>query len=197
MPKVILKLSVFLVMVLSSAGFAAEVLGKQQPPNPALRGFSEGCPNTRQSCWYGVLVNQTRVADAWNILQGQNYLLASSLSTAASKQSIFTDQDLQCGTYFMYEYRTVNGLIVKCKNLLLGDWLNIFGMPDRVGQYHDVLYYHGDVTMRIQIIGELRPNAQITEFMFPVPRPYRESQYDWQGFAPRWRYCQLNIDNPC
>lgn len=197
MPKVILKLSLFLVMVFSSIGFVAQAFGKQQSPNPALSGFTDGCQNTRQSCWYGVLVNQTRVSDAWNILQGQNYFLASSLSTEASERSTPADQNLQCGIYFIYEYRTVNGLIVKCKNLLLGEWLNKFGMPDAVGQYHDVLYYQGEVAMRLKITGALRPNAQIVEFMFPVPHPYRESQYTWQGFAPRWRYCQLNTHNPC
>ncbi len=45
MPKVILKLSLFLFVLLSRAGFVAEAFGKQQPPNPALRGFSEGCLN--------------------------------------------------------------------------------------------------------------------------------------------------------
>lgn len=196
MSKIILKLSIYLIVTISSLGFVAQAFGQQRQPNASLRGFHEGCEQANHVCWYGVMVNETRVSDAWTILEGRNYFLASSLSNEASKRSL-ENPDLDCGTYFIYEYRTVNGMIVKCRNLRLGDWLNTFGMPDAIGQYHDVLYYQGDVTMRVKITGALRPDAPVVEFMFPVPRPYRENQYNWQGFAPRWRYCQLNVDNPC
>jgi len=160
-----------------------------------MTGFKDGCQNTTDICWYGVKIDQTPVIDARNKLEGHTYFLVST-STKPSAQN-FTNNDLLCGAYFIYEYATVNGLVIRCRGLLLGDWINHFGMPDGVGQFHNVLFYTGKTKMRLQIKGALTPQAPIVEFVLYIPRAISEYAYDWRGFAPRWRYCQLNTFNPC
>ncbi len=38
----------------------SRALGTTQPPNPALRGFIEGCEDQPQPCWYGIVPGVTR-----------------------------------------------------------------------------------------------------------------------------------------
>lgn len=174
---------------------AALLLGEQQSVNPAMRGFQENCQHTVEVCWYGITINQTAVTDAMNKLQGRSYVFVSA-STKQTEQRR-NNSSLPCSADFINEYATVNGLVIQCRGLKLGDWINHFGMPNAVGQYHDVLYYTGRTKMRLQIQGALTPQAPIVEFILYIPRAYNEYGYDWRGFAPRWRYCQLNTFNPC
>ncbi len=195
MATILLKLSFVIFMVGTTTGLAARAFGEQLPANAAMRGFNEGCQNAVDVCWYGVTINQTAVTDARDKLRGHNYFLVST-STNRSGQNV-NENDLPCGAYFIYEYAKVNGLVVRCRDLLLGDWINHFGMPDGVGQFHDVLFYTGKTKMRLQIKGALSPESPIMEFGLYIPRALSEYEYNWQGFAPRWRYCQLNTFNPC
>ena len=192
---ILLKLSFVTLLVLAPLCVAARAFGEKQPASTTMRGFKEGCQNAVDICWYGVTINQTPVTDAENTLRGHAYFIVRT-STKASAQNI-NENNLPCGAYFLYEYANVNGLVIRCRGLLLGDWINHFGMPDGVGQYHDVLFYSGKTKMRVQIKGALTPDAPIVEFALYIPRALSEYAYDWRGFAPRWRYCQLNTFNPC
>lgn len=195
MTKILLKLTSVVLGVILFTCLAARFIGERQPANEAMLGFKEGCQYTSDICWYGVTINQTPVKDAMNKLQGHNYLLVSTSTKVSGRNR--NDTDLPCGAYFIYEYATVNGIVIQCRGLRLGDWINYFGMPNAVGQYHDVVYYTGKTKMRLQIQGMLTPEAPIVEFSLYVPRAFTEYGYDWRGFAPRWRYCQLNTFNPC
>ena len=195
MSAILLKLSIVIFGAITVTCLGARVYGEQLPANSAMHGFKEGCEDTTEICWYGVTINQTAVSDAQNKLQGHTYFLISTTTKSSAHNT--TDSDLPCGAYFIYEYAKVNGLVVRCRGLLLGDWINHFGIPDGVGQTHDVLFYTGKTKMRLEIKGALTPEAPIIEFVMYVPRALSEYEYDWQGFAPRWRYCQLNTFNPC
>ncbi len=195
MTSILLKLTWVVFGVMMFTCLAARSVGEQQPSNIAMLGFKEGCQDTVEVCWYGVTINQTPVTEAMNKLRGHSYFLVSTSTKSLGRNP--HDGDLPCGAYFIYEYATVNGLVIQCRGLRLGDWINQFGMPNTVGQYHDVLYYTGKTKMRLQIQGMLTPEAPIVEFILYVPRAFTEYGYDWRGFAPRWRYCQLNTFNPC
>jgi hypothetical protein len=195
MSAILLKLSFVTLLIIAPICLAARTFGEQRPSNTAMTGFIDGCQNTTDICWYGVTINQTPLTEAENTLQGHAYFIVRT-STKASGQN-FNANKLPCGAYFLYEYDKVNGVVIRCRGLLLGDWINHFGMPDGVGQYHDVLFYTGKTKMRLQIKGALTPQAPIVEFALYIPRAISEYAYDWRGFAPRWRYCQLNTFNPC
>jgi hypothetical protein len=195
MTKLLLKLTIVVFGVTLFTCLAARMFGERQSISPAMRGFKDGCQDAVEVCWYGITINQTPIIEAMNKLQGRSYFFVSS----STKQSTQKDNniDLPCGADFIYEDATVNGLVIQCQDLRLGDWINHFGMPNAVGQYHDVLYYTGKTKMRLQIEGALTPQAPIVKFILYVPRAFNEYEYEWRGFAPRWRYCQLNTFNPC
>ena len=48
-----------LLLMFVPLAIIARVLGAAQPPNPALRGFVEGCEGKPQPCWYGILPGVT------------------------------------------------------------------------------------------------------------------------------------------
>src|SRR3982750_52267 len=98
-------------------------------------------------------MNQTPITDAMNKLQGRSYFFVSTSTKQAEPSR--NNSDLPCSADFIYEDQTVNGLVIQCQGLRLGDWINQFGMPNAVGQYHDVLYYTGKTKMRLQIQGAL------------------------------------------
>jgi hypothetical protein len=57
-----LKIIIYLVAILLTVSLAAKAIGSLQPPNPALRGFVEGCEDKPQPCWYGIVPGQTVTA---------------------------------------------------------------------------------------------------------------------------------------
>jgi hypothetical protein len=55
-----LKLTIAIPIICLVLTLTASALGTTQPPNPALRGFSEGCEDNPQPCWYGIVPGVTR-----------------------------------------------------------------------------------------------------------------------------------------
>jgi hypothetical protein len=51
----------------------ARALGMTQPPNPALRGFTEGCKDKPQPCWYGIVPGVTRKEDVIQLIKNMGY----------------------------------------------------------------------------------------------------------------------------
>jgi hypothetical protein len=58
-----IKLIPLSAMIFLGLSVIARALGTTQPPNPALRGFVEGCENKPQPCWYGIVPGVTRRQD--------------------------------------------------------------------------------------------------------------------------------------
>ena|SRR5690349_5914710 len=194
MSRIYLQIATFIILSVLVASIAARAFGEQQPANATIRGFKDDCQNASDICWHGITINQTTMTEAENKLQSYVYTLAP---VSAQARALNSSHNAPCGAYLLYESVKVSGVVMRCRGLLLGDWINHFGMPDAVGQSHDVLFYTGKTKMRLQIIGELTPDAPIAEFALYLPHVAREFEYDWRGFAPQWRYCQLNIPNPC
>jgi len=67
-----------LALLCLALSLAARALGSTHPPNPALRGFVEGCEDKPQPCWYGIVPGVTAIEDAPSILA--QYRLNSELS---------------------------------------------------------------------------------------------------------------------
>ncbi|MEO8608337.1 MAG: hypothetical protein ABI690_10665 [Chloroflexota bacterium] len=67
----------FLVVLLALAIFA-RLLGTAQPPNPALRGFVEGCEGQPQPCWYGIVPGVTDEETARFNVKKAGYSIAAN-----------------------------------------------------------------------------------------------------------------------
>jgi hypothetical protein len=73
MIRVYFKLILPISLIFPVLSLAARVLGSTQPPNPALRGFTEGCEDKPQPCWYGIVPGVTTVEQAKSLFAEQGY----------------------------------------------------------------------------------------------------------------------------
>jgi hypothetical protein len=55
-----LKPIILIVFIFITLSLMARALGTTQPPNPVLRGFTEGCEGQTQPCWYGIVPGVTK-----------------------------------------------------------------------------------------------------------------------------------------
>ena len=100
-----------------SLSLVARALGTTQPPNPALRGFVEGCEGKPQPCWYGIVPG---VTTAEQLVQIEAKKLISIKSQLENKCEIFVRN----------ENDVVYGIFIRnCKGVRIGDLAQIFGLP--------------------------------------------------------------------
>lgn len=59
-------------------------LGSTQPPNLALRGFTEGCEDKPQPCWYGIVPGVTAKDEVMKLAQNGGYEIPYTLLTQTS-----------------------------------------------------------------------------------------------------------------
>ena len=67
LPHFYFKLTLPIAVIFLALSLTARALAMTQPPNPALRGFVEGCENKPQPCWYGIVPGVTTAEEATNI----------------------------------------------------------------------------------------------------------------------------------
>lgn len=82
MTQIYLKLITPFLFILLVMAVIARVLGGTQPPNPALRGFVEGCEGKPQPCWYGIVPGMTDEESARSNAKKAGYsVMANELSS--------------------------------------------------------------------------------------------------------------------
>lgn len=64
------RLTIFFMLPLATFAVGASLLGRTQPVHPALRGFTEGCADISQPCWYGIVPGQTLLSEALSQIEG-------------------------------------------------------------------------------------------------------------------------------
>ena len=62
-----LKTALLLLILLLTVSIAGKAIGSLQPPNPVLRGFTEGCEGKAQPCWYGIVPGITDINEAQDL----------------------------------------------------------------------------------------------------------------------------------
>ena len=73
-----LKLVTPVLVVLVIMACVARSLGAAQPPNPALRGFVEGCEDQPQPCWYGIVPGVTDEESARSSVKKAGYSISAN-----------------------------------------------------------------------------------------------------------------------
>ena len=76
MPRLLLKFVFLIILLLTFTTFAVRAVGKTQPANTALQGFTEGCAGTPQPCWYGIVPGVTTVAESHEVFAHYPYAQA-------------------------------------------------------------------------------------------------------------------------
>jgi hypothetical protein len=200
LPRLYLKLILPIALIFLALTLTARALGTTQPPNPSLRGFIEGCEGKPQPCWYGIVPGVTTIEEAKIILathdywERPNYLLYDE-----GYEYVNISEAPSCVTLVRYEGDTVvRELSLGCLGIRLGDVISYWGTPKTLGYGEvrsiDYLGYSG------YFIGLVRSNLQAYLWVHDIhlhtqPKNSPEQSFErrrWRGFAPFWRYCQLN-----
>jgi len=210
MTRFLLKLAILLAFVLTFTSLAARALGSMQPPNPALRGFTEGCKNKPQPCIYGIVPGLTTIHDAQKQVERLGYDLYSSEEKILHYSNLVGSRKKTepCSNIHL---RNDNNLIVYniffvgCDGLTIGE-LSFLGFPERMLQGPELLIQIGEYSV-IQIsqygfkngefyLKEWSPNSIVNNLDIGSSTSGAHialelAGFNWRGFLPYWRYCQL------
>lgn len=180
---------------------AARVLGSTQPPNPALRGFTEGCDDIPQPCWYGIVPDVTTDYTAERRLQAEGMELIYRAEFYVMYRDPLNDcsvtLNLQItGGTFLVE----NVSIYKCTSVRLGDLMVLWGDYER--QLSGITLNEGSVQEMTILDGgalDWHTNPFETPTVFtvaPLQKSPKSSRFGWHGFVLKWRYCRLEPQYP-
>jgi hypothetical protein len=171
----------------------ARALGSTQPPNPALEGFTTGCEDKPQPCWYGIVPGVTTVEDA------SNHLLAIGYVDQYDAQKV-TGSSKYCDVFHQYWLKdhTIIGINLQdCPSITLGLIIDLLNAPDFVtpgGDGEIILTFKNSIRVIVRSEQDwLSPYNQSIWFIsigWSVQPPPSMS-YQWHGFASYHHYKQL------
>lgn len=183
----------------------ARTMGNTQPPNPALRGFTEGCEDKPQPCWYGIVPGVTTMGEAGKQLITQSFFRLASYTYIPPKELEPCVIDLWSASG--WETETVQRLTLNCSEITLGDI--IFSLEEPQGLILEG-YAFRTRYMRLMVFGNTAIQSSYSssksildkreQFIFlyaPNNTSLQETSSirKWRGFLPVWRYCQLEKDS--
>jgi hypothetical protein len=206
MTRLHLKLTAPIVLLFLALSLVARAMGSTQPPNPALRGFIEGCEDKPQPCWYGIIIEKTPIDEAIKILESHGWAVKKFGTETEIGFSTDLIEPFNCMVQTPYPTNRTNSIVerlwLNCDHITTGDALAVLGTPDTIGSCdYD---YSGDaptIIYRQQIRLILRYSSPKNRFHWLSPfneisiemtRRYdsRENN-EWHGFVTGWRYQQL------
>jgi len=191
-----LKISGYLVAILLTVSIAAKAIGSLQPPYPALRGFVEGCEDKPQPCWHGIVPGVTLADDARKIVEGLGYVLNDTNSTEVY---LFNGSSAFCrGVMLVHpdDKASISLLMFShCSNFVLGAF-SLLGLPTLITKSYPksstvtLAEFYNVMVNWCKGCTNLSAHSKV-ELVYISTTINRFSGVPWRGFAPQWRYCQL------
>lgn len=188
------------LLTLTFLNITARVLGTAQPSNPGLDGFSEGCQDKPQPCWYGIVPGITTRREVTRITQSQGYEVQNEIFSGSFKvYSIYnpppTTQGCQLEVGYGPRGEVVDFSLEDCEAIRLGDIIRLYGSEAAVFVNPDgnsLLLFSGAAFRIAFSFGQgMHPFSRITDIkLFPLSVRFDDG-FGWHGFAGRRRYCQF------
>ncbi len=205
MPRRLIKLTLTLALILTITNLAARALGSLQPANPALRGFTEGCEDKPQPCWYGIVPGVTTFTEANSVLMRYGFEFGQNLRES---RHLVAET---CNVFFVPSSSgdvIANLTFTDCKSIRWGEMMRHFGTPDMLLICHDYIppkpyySYKSGLNVRIDDVfgGDYwaTPFDHVSGFEMFLPTSVYTDDFEfrnpWLGFMPTWKYTQLNAD---
>ncbi len=199
MTRFLLKLILIMTLVLTMTSLAARAIGSTQPPNPALRGFTEGCEDKPQPCWYGIVPGVTPYWEITEIWTEHGYIVNDVVSgsmrqlQAVSKNKpeckMLADLDTGGDSFSAKAY----SLSSNCIDMNLGDFIQMKGFPERVCMfiYDLALAYSENSTSFILVLDHaniISPHSKILEVYLHSSSLSNTTNILWNGYKSYQRY---------
>ncbi|MBI1281161.1 MAG: hypothetical protein GC179_23750 [Anaerolineaceae bacterium] len=96
MPRLLLKFCIFIMLILSVMNLIARAIGTTQPQNSAMRGFTDGCEDQPQPCWYGAIPEETSFDDAVHLIRNHDLPVTKSPNETDIPAAIIKADFIDC-----------------------------------------------------------------------------------------------------
>ena len=194
MTRRLLKPILLVTFVFASVSLAARALGSTQPPNLALGGFTVGCEDKPQPCWYGIVPGVTTMEEANQIIAGlARYDYVEGFG-------IYLNESCQVSYFPQAGGETIAYLaITPCEfSLPLGNVLQLFdGSPTFIKvnclpffsiSTDDILIF----TKEISVDDSVSRIEYYPDILQDSDSVYHHNKSPWNGFAFDWFYTNQN-----
>lgn len=212
MTRFLLNLSLALVAAFAVFNVAARTLGTLQPPNPALAGFTEGCEDKPQPCWYGIVPYETTFDEAKAVAQQKHMVLLPDKETVKgwanltykiySASNISPNCKVQFTTFTDSLHPTVAEIGFFNCSLYLADILDIYpeiaGIALSASEYGTIIFHKFRTWIALaHFTGSPKPYTHLNSFYIA---PYLSNSaggplFKWQGYGTYGYYCRLEPQN--
>jgi hypothetical protein len=195
-----LKLTSTFVVIFLIVNLTARALGTTQPPNPALRGFTEGCEDKPQPCWYGIVPGQTDLPIAEQTVIQQGYQIGQNQSDRSIEFIGNEVNDFRRIILWRLEGHVEAVSLLYPTYMQLGDAIAVLGVSFGISSiFHaeTIGLAYPDETFSITLDWNTISLHERETIAFLLTAPYVNSPpplRPWHGFVPKWRYCQLEPD---
>jgi hypothetical protein len=187
-------LALFNVLALSVGGL--------KPAHAALDGFVETCADKPQPCWNGIVPGVTTIDETRRIMAyaGSGVTLFNDLTEEYMLYFILTPPSPICVAQFLLDREVIARVQLQvCReaDMTIGDLTGTFGLPRQVVMIPPQNLVYGEIAVNTEgWLMPLLPYSQISFINLLRPSSVRQRFFDWHGFVPAWRYCQLEPDYP-
>ncbi len=205
--RLISKLSILVIAALTVLSTAASAIGSIQAPNPALAGFTEGCADKPDPCWYGIIPGVTTLDEGAAILANLQFvfsektLLNTEFSSANYRNENFPCVQIEFGILSEQPDVIADLSVDYCDRVTIGDFVNALGDPDNLnlsGLNYDHEQFNVSPTYRSapgsNYCQSLMPEGHVQAFslgfFYPVLRKEPDTAYTWHGMLPYGVYVQ-------
>ncbi len=185
-----------ILIMLGVLSLTSRAFGATQPINPALDGLVTDCAGKLEPCWYGIVPGTTTLHDVE--VQTEKYDYKFGVGSTAWSINFVSDSHVPpcVQMYFDSQTMLVSSIILSCMNFRTGDIATILGQPDsRIWHTsEDTDWTYGTIVARLSPAWTNSPfESALYIQLFDANQKNQQthSQMPWQGFLPRWRYCEL------
>lgn len=194
MSRLLLKLMLVITFAFALVNLAARTLGTTQLPNPALRGFTEGCEGQPQPCWYGIVPGVTTMNEVKQRLAGKGFSV-DSVSDMQLNAAKLTDGDCQ-STSILFDSRVKQIAINLCESVLLGDFVRQFNQPQYIILDPLSIWYQGEIQIifgkHVSAWGAVWYHTPLQELiLFPGKSTIPQLRQPWLDLLIQRKYCNL------
>ena len=194
-----------LILIFAALNTFADVLGATLPPNSALQGFILNCEGKLPPCWFGIVPEVSTRRDILRITDAHNYAVQKEIYDGSFR--VYSDfvpvpgiQSCQLGVGYGLHFEVVDYSLKDCHGIYLGDVINLFGDDTAIsfeqGTSGTLTFTNGDFKAVFSFIGGIRPMSPVNGMEIYPASISLTTVFQWHGFAPKERYCQVEPDNP-
>lgn len=137
MTRFLLKFSLVLLAAFAVLSAAPSILGRTTPHNSTLAGFTEGCENQSQPCWYGVVPGETTDTEAYDLLKERSFSITQTDDYWRFYYlGVLPDERSGCSQFklgWKKDESTIDVIyLLDCKNIDLSDILFLVRYPGTI-----------------------------------------------------------------